>query len=255
MRRLAAALCLLVLSAGAAHADSITRSNVKNVGNDRFGGGLRRTVFASHGGTTGTIDCDTALSGRILGNSYRVVTLSRRVTGTRLGSGASATRRFELSLLGRGNVTIGLSLTRSIDVRSFEVPVPVGPFNVGIEGSVGLSLSVRAHVGDAGIVQVGLEGSAAVGGTVGIGVGVPGARVGVEGTLSLIRGALPASCTMRRTGVTFDVAFVVSSEVSIGLFVKLGFGPFSKKWTVDVPFLQFTLASRRFPVASTTVRG
>jgi hypothetical protein len=256
MRRvMSAALCLVVLSAGAAHAANVTRSNVKDVGNSRFGGGLRRTVFASHSGTSGVIDCDAAVSGKILGRSYRVVTLSRRVEGRALGSGASATRRFQLELFGRGNISIGVSLSRNIDVATFRIPVPVGPFSVQIRGSVGTSLSVRAHIGDAGIVQVGLEGSVAVGGTVGVGVGVPGARVGVEAQLSLLRGALPASCTMRRSGVTFDVAFVISSDVEVKLFAEVGFGPFKKKWTVDVPFLKFTFASRRYPVASLTVRG
>lgn len=256
VRGSAFALALLVSLPAVGEAATLSRASSRDLGNRRFGGSLRRSMVASHTGTSGSISCNTSLNARLLGRTYRVAGVARRVRSVRLGANAGASRSFQLELLGRGSVSIGASISRSISIRTFEVPVPVGPFTVTVEGSAGLTLSLRGSVGASrGSVSVGLEGSASIGGSVGVGVGVPGARVGVEGSLTLLRAALPATCTMRRTGVTVDVAFVLSSNVDIGVFAKVGVGPFSKKWTVDVPFLSFVLAERRYTIARTTVRG
>jgi hypothetical protein len=255
-RASAFALALLVSLPAVSEAATLSRASSRELGNRRFGGSLRRSVVASHAGTSGSISCSTTLNARLLGRTYRVAGVVRRVSGARLGGRASTTRRFQLELIGRGTVSIGASISRSISIRTFEVPVPVGPFTVTVEGSAGLTLSLRGSVGASrGSVSVGLEGSASIGGSVGVGVGVPGARVGVEGSLTLLRAALPASCTMRRGGVTVDVSFVVSSNVDVGVFAKVGVGPFSKKWTVDVPFLSFVIGERRYTIATRTLRG
>jgi hypothetical protein len=250
----ALSLALLTPIMGAKGAE-VSRSNSRTVGNSRFGGSLNRSMFARHTGTRGTFACATAAYAKILGRTYRAARLARRVEGSALGSGANAAKFFQLEIIGRNGISIGVSFSHTYSVRTFEVPVPIGPFHPSIEGSVGLTIGIRGSIGSQGIVSVGLEGSASIGGTVGIGVGVPGAKVGVEGELALIKASLPATCTMRRTGVTFDVSFVVESSVEIKLFAKVGVGPFSKKWTVDVPFLKFTFARRTFPIASSTVRA
>lgn len=254
-RASAFALALLVSLPAVSDAATLSRASSRDLGNGRFGGSLRRSMVASHTGTSGSISCSTSLNARLLGRTYRVAGVVRRVNGARLGGRASTTRRFQLELIGRGTVSIGASISRSISIRTFEVPVPVGPFTVTVEGSAALTIALRGSVGAGSGVSVGLEGSASIGGSVGVGVGVPGARVGVEGSLTLLRAALPATCTMRRTGVTFDVSFVLSSTVDVGVFAKVGVGPFSKKWTVDVPFLSFVIGERRYVVARTTVRG
>ena len=247
---------LIALSAGAAQADSIARSGSKSVGNERFGARLSRTMVARHAGAGGALDCRTTVGARVLGRTLRVASLARRVEVRGLGGGPVTTQAFHVELLGGGRFRVGPRFQRAMEVARFEVPVPIGPFPVKLRGAVGSYIELRATVGlSGGNVQVGLEGSCAVGGRVGIGVGVPGATVGVEGHISLLKSALPATATLRRTGVTVDVAYVVSSEVDISLFAEVGFGPFKKTWRVKVPFLTFTFNARRFPLATLTVRG
>lgn len=255
-RVLTSVACLVMAFPLACEAASFGAQRQKDLGNGRFGATLRRGVFGEHRGSTGVLSCNADLNARLVGRNFRVLGLRRRVEGASLGGSVGQRTRFQLELIGRGNVSIGLSLSRSASVTVFTVPVPVGPFTVTIEGSAAVTVSVGGSIGrSSGNLTVGLEGSAAVGGSIGVGVGVPGAQVGVEGALNLIRAALPATCTMRRSGVTVEVSFLVESTVTISLFAKVGFGPFSKKWTVDVPFLRFTFARRTFPIASRTVRA
>lgn len=251
---LVGALALALASPTVAEAATTSRSSSRSFGNDRFGASVRRTATLTHAGASGAIAASTTVSARIAGSSHRVMTLARRVTG-RVGGGQE-TRRFQLELIGRGRVTVGLAVTRSISIRTFTVPVPVGPFPLSVRGSVGLTVGTRGSVtrrSDA--LSVGLEGSASVGGTVDLGVGVPGARAGVEGALSLVKAGLPATATLRRTGLTVDVALVLSSRVDVRLFARVGVGPLARTWKVDAPFLSFVFAERRQPVAQLTVRG
>jgi hypothetical protein len=247
-------LPLIFAAAGPARADVLRREVVQRVGNDRFGGALRRSVTATHAGANGALACESSVTGRILGHDLRVLTVLRRAEG-RLQGKARSYVRTRVELLGTGTITVPITLRRSVRVRTFAVPVPVGPFPITIEGQVGLTLEVGGHLRDLGLVQVGLTGSATLGGTVGVGVGVPGAKVGVDGVLDLVKGELPATATFTRRDVTLDVRVVLSSGANIGAFVEVGFGPFKKKWRIRVPFLTFTFARRELPIAHAVVRG
>lgn len=256
VRVLTSVACLVAAFPLTCQAASFGAQRQKDLGNGRFGATVRRGVFGEHRSTTGVLSCNAGLNARLVGRNFRVLGLRRRVQALSLGGSVGSRTSFQLELSGRGNVSIGMSISRSASVTVFTIPVPVGPFTVTIEGSAAVTVSVGGSIARSnGNLVVGLEGSAAVGGTIGVGVGVPGAQVGVEGELNLIRVALPASCTMRRSGVTVEVSFVAESTVAISLFAKVGVGPFSKKWTVSVPFLKFTLARSTFPIASRTVRG
>lgn len=256
LRVLTSVACLVVAFPLASQAASFGTQRSQDVGNGRFGATLRRGVLTEHRGTSGVLSLNGDINARLIGRTHRVLGLRRRVEGLSLGGSVGQRTSFQLELIGRGNVSVGLSISRSASLPVFTVPVPVGPFTVTIEGAAAVTVSLGGSIGrSSGNLVVGLEGSAAVGGTVSVGFGVPGAQVGIEGALNLIRVSLPATATMRRSGVTFEVSFVVESGVTISVFAKVGFGPFSKKWTVDVPFLKFTFARRTFPIASRTVRA
>src|SRR5688572_27568463 len=110
-----------------------------------------------------------------------------------------------------------------------------------------MTIELRGFVGAQGnSVVVGREASASIGGTLGVGIGPPGATIGVEGQLNLVKASLPATCSMRSTGVTYDVRFVLESSFEVKAFCKVGWGWFAKKWTVDVPMMKYTFGQRSF---------
>ena len=251
-------LAVAALVAPAALAETSSDYRRVSVGNARFGAATTCSVIAGHTGGAGDVSARTTLTARLAGRSFRTFSLARRVAGTGLGAAARFRPTTTLEVIGR-TFTVEASvahLSHTFSVGGFEVPVPVGPFVVTVEGSVGASVSTGGFgSASAGQVAVGLSAGGSVGGTVGVGVGIPGARVGVEGALNLVEVGLPLTATLRRSSLTLDVKLTVSSSVQIRAFAKVGVGPFSKKWTVDVPFLRFTVGWQTWPIASRTIWG
>lgn len=250
-----AVAAVLLLGSVAAADTTRTGSRTQSFGNDRWGTSVRRSMVAGHGGTTGRFDCSTTFDARLAGRRYRAAEVQRNASGQGLGGSARGFDRSKLTIANSASFTIGLTFTHNVSIATFATPVFIGPFMFNVQGQAGLTFEVRGFVGRQGdAVVVGREGSASIGGTLGVGLGPPGASIGVEGQLNLVKASLPATCSMRRTGVTYEVSFVLESSVEVKAFCQVGWGPFSKKWTVDVPFMKYTFGQRTYPISSGTLR-
>jgi hypothetical protein len=176
------ALATLLLLAPVAHAQTRTASKEQSLGNQRWGTAVRRSVVASHG-SSGRFDCSTSLHARLAGRSYRAAEVSRNAEGQSLGQRPRAFDRSKLTVASGTSFTIGLTFTHSFSIVRYETPVFVGPFVFNIQGQAGLTLELRGFVGVQGRdVVVGREGSASIGGTLGVGIGPPARRSASRGS-------------------------------------------------------------------------
>lgn len=230
-------------------------SRSKSMGNSKLSAVMTRSMLARASSSRLSNEATTTVTVKVLGRSLRAFRTRRRVGCTAPRS--SRPRLFrsnEVELIGLGRLSVNLELSRSFPVFHVEVPVPILWFTVTIEGDLGASLSLSANVPVGfrrGSASYTLSGSVGMAASLGVGAGIPGARVGVEGVLDLIKASLPFTTTLRASSVRYDVALVVESSASINLFAKAGWGPFSKKASVTV--FKWTLWETRLPLGRATL--
>jgi uncharacterized protein YraI len=243
-------------------------SGNKRVGSSNLGARVVRETVVSHDRRTSTISETCNFTGRLLGRTPRLGGLRTQVKSDN-STNRVQTKFFKVEVLAN-EFTVNVPLLKTFPWLKEKTlwTGPLGPVRISLKVEAGLSVGLSPRVAaEGGGVSVGLQGSIAVFGTGDVGFDAGLVRAGVEGTLNVVEISLPATFTLRRRGVDFNVDFVISSNIGVGLYVIVGrkvkagfglFGPkvgFEEKFTLSIPFLQFTLAEVRIPVASGTVIG
>jgi hypothetical protein len=259
-----ASLALLLLTP-LAHAAptpvSASHRSSRTVGSRWIGGELRRSVTARHSGDAARVEVVTEARLRLLTGNFPVFRLRETSAGERLESRPLLRRGTHIDLLGG---TTLLSVSKSLFQRSFKVksvsfPVfAVGPFPVTVDAELGAYLMVNRKRelawGDGPQAITGFEGVVRLGGSVEVGPSIVVAKVGVRGELDIIKASLPATATLHVDMVAFDVRFVLESRAQAKAFARIGVGPFSREWALDVPFLTWTFFRREVPIAHRELR-
>lgn len=217
----------------------------KRLGTERLNARLVTSASASAGGAA-SVNHSLRLSA--FGRSASALSLTDRLQARFLGTGPRLERRyFKVEVGGLELTAPYLRKTLPIIPRTPIGAIPLGPFMIVPELEVALSVELRRiHVVRRRSFESGVEGSVTLGGTLGTGLGIPGARVGVEAALDLVRASIPALVRFDAQGMHYSVYQDLESRLTARLFARAGFGVFGKTWSAELPFLRFRFAQQRF---------
>ena len=229
-----------------------SRTKTYTLGGEQLGASLSRRTTSRVDATSAEFATDTSAKVMVLKRSLRVFRLQRSVEGSRLTTSPRVDRSFALEVLGQNRITLGKKFTKSFYVTAARFPVPVGPVVLDLKTQVGGTLDVGASFPLAWSSKTGygmtLYGSAGLGGKVSLERSIVIANAGVEAKIDLINLTLPAQTQLKLRGVDFDVNLVLGSRVSVSAFAQVGLGPFKKRFTVAIPFLNFSFGRRTIPI-------
>lgn len=252
---------LTTLGSGSTPVRPQTRSGTKtkSIGGSKLGVSISRTCTVSHDRAKSSGSESWTLTGKFLDRRYTVASGQIRVGATAGGRPTVTTKK--ISYLSRTFTLTPEKLNKSFLWIDGEKNRPlyagfIGPIPVTFRVDVGLKMGASFSRGRN---TVGVTGSEALFGEGQLELDGGIVRGGVRATLDLIEVSLPATLTFNRNEVKATVDYVVASKVSVGLYVIVGrkvFGVgYEKEFTVDLPFLQFTLAEVRIPILSASVSG
>jgi hypothetical protein len=261
MRTLALlALLAFATPALADPAATTARRSSQRVGSRWLGADFVQGVRARHDGRRAEAELFHEARLRLATSALPVFGIRERTAATDLHGRPLVTRGVRVSLLGMSSITVTQALwKKSLIIKKVTLPVAtVGPFPVTLEVECGayVQLRLRGEVAwkDGVSTAGGVEVMARIGGTARLATGVPGAKVGIKGELDILKVRTPAMVVLRVDSVTLDVRVIIESRAAIKLFAKVGIGPFSKEFTLTVPYLDWHFYRRELIVCREQVK-
>ena len=217
-----------------------------------MGASLTRRTTSRVDATSAEFGTDTSAKVMVLNRSLRVFRVQRGVEGSRLTTNPRVDRSFSLEVLGQNRISFGKTFTKSFYVTAARFPIPVGPVVLDLKTQVGGTLDLGASFPLGWNTKTGYEmvlrGGVGLGGKVSLERSIVIANAGVEARVDLINAQLPARTQLKPRGVDFDVNLVLSSRVSVSAFAEVGISRFKKRFSVAIPFMNWTFAQKALPI-------
>ncbi|MGE0710126.1 MAG: SH3 domain-containing protein [Planctomycetota bacterium] len=236
-------------------------SGSRTVGSSTLGAVCSRESVSRHSRATSEANDSSAFTGRLLGRRPRLGGARAQVR-SRNSDRRIETKVFRLEVLGREFSVPSAGIEKSFpwfeDVTLWRGGL--GPVGVALKVGAGISAGLTPRVAlENGGVSVGTVASVSVYGEGKVELDALVVRGGIKGTLHVVEVSLPSGYTFKLTGITYSVDLVVSSNIGLSVYVIVGrkvFGiGYEKKFEVEIPGLQFTLAEIRVPIAHGRVVG